>query len=424
MQQKHFWRFVIGLALMTMATALGQSEADPPVSDTLAVADTAAISVPAPLPVTNLIARDKPNDRGYGISLSWDLSPDDTGGTQSVLGYRIMRSTTPDGPWDSINVAGSGDALYDHIGPRHEGDSGYFPDHTDMYYRVDVLTADPGVAVSSGVVGPVQSRGQWFNTARTVVFLFMIAFCGLVIWFVTHARRGKDLYVRPLAGIEAVDEAVGRATEMGKPILYLCGLGDAAEVPTIASFTILGRVAKRVAEYQTQIIVPCRDPIVMTVAQEVVKTAYSDAGRPDSYNPDSVFFLTIEQFAYVAGVNGIMLRDKPATNVYMGKFYAESLIFAETGTMAGSIQIAGTDEIPQIPFFFVACDYTLIGEELYAASAYLSREPVLLGSLKAQDYAKAAIIVFAILGFLATNVSALGGPEWLAGFVDLFQVRE
>ena len=154
----------------------------------------------------------------------------------------------------------------------------------------------------------------------------------------------------------------------------------------------------------------------MSVAQEVVKSAYFDAGRPDSYNEDIVYFVTQSQFAYVAAVNGTMLRELPATNVYMGKFYAESLLLAETGAVAGSIQISGTDEIAQIPFFIVACDYTLIGEELYAASAYLGREPKLLGSLKAQDYAKALYILLAIAGMVAAHFG------WGSSFTDYFKV--
>ena len=85
---------------------------------------------------------------------------------------------------------------------------------------------------------------------------------------------------------------------------------------------------------------------------------------------------------------------------YFGYFYAEALLLAETGANTGAIQIAGTDAFTQIPFFITTCDYTLIGEELYAASAYLSREPKLLGSLKGQDVGKLAIIVIVILGTL------------------------
>src|SRR5688572_16826140 len=106
-----------------------------------------------------------------------------------------------------------------------------------------------------------------------------------------------------------------------------------------------------------------------------------------------------------------MLRDKPATNIFLGRFFAESLILAETGYVNRAIQIAGTAEITQLPFFVAACDYTLIGEELYAASAYMSREPALLAMLKATDAMKVLIILLIIAGvFLsATHFYDLGG---------------
>jgi len=69
----------------------------------------------------------------------------------------------------------------------------------------------------------------------------------------------------------------------------------------------------------------------------------------------------------------------------------------ETGFEAGSIQIAGTDQLIQMSFFIVACDFTLIGEELFAASAYLSKEPEQVGSIKGQDWGK---VIFAGLSFL------------------------
>jgi hypothetical protein len=325
------------------------------------------------------------------------------------------KSYPEQGEWRKIGTAFSGQVSFEDVGVKERESHDYMADYTDYYYRVDAVTVDPAIRSSSEIVGPVQSYGQMFNTGRIPVFIAVIVFGFLTLFFVTKAKKGAELYVRPLAGIEAVDDAIGRATEMGKPILYVLGLGTADMIATIASFTILGRVAKRVAEYQTDLIVPCYDPIVMTVAQETTKAAYLDAGRPDAYKEDIVYFVTQSQFAYVAAVNGTMLRELPATNIYMGKFFAESLLLAETGALAGSIQIAGTDEIAQLPFFIVACDYTLIGEELYAASAYLGREPILLGSLKAQDYAKAAVIILAIAGVVAAAL------EWTA-FTGLFQV--
>jgi hypothetical protein len=79
----------------------------------------------------------------------------------------------------------------------------------------------------------------------------------------------------------------------------------------------------------------------------------------------------------------------------MGYFMAESLLLAEVGATTGAIQIAGTEQESQLPFFFTSCDYTLIGEELYAAGAYLSKEPMLLSTLKVQDFGK-AFVMFAV----------------------------
>jgi hypothetical protein len=174
------------------------------------------------------------------------------------------------------------------------------------------------------------------------------------------------------------------------------------EVATVAAMNILGQVARRVAHYGSPLLVPNRDPIVMTVAQEVVRDAYLTAGVPERYRPEDVYFSTQSQFGYAAAVCGTMVRERPAANFFFGRFYAESLVLTETGNLTGAIQIAGTDSDAQLPFFICSCDYTLIGEELYAGSVYLSREPLLLGALKAQDAGKVLVLLALVVGALLT----------------------
>jgi hypothetical protein len=261
--------------------------------------------------------------------------------------------------------------------------------------------------LSEGVSDSTRTHAKWFRVGRTNVLVGFALFATVVIWLIYHARAGGQIYVRPIAGMEAIDEAIGRATEMGKPILFVSGLAGLGSISTITAMTILGRVARRTAEYETPLLVPCVDPLVMLAAREIVREAYLDAGKPDAYREQDIFFVTDRQFAYVAGVDGIMLRERPAANLYMGAFYAEALILAETGSVTGAIQIAGTDSDTQIPFFVTACDYTLMGEELYAATGYLSREPMLLAQLRAQDLGKAFLGGLLALGTLAATVGAL-----------------
>jgi hypothetical protein len=286
------------------------------------------------------------------------------------------------------------------------------PDNRDPHY-FRLYVAPAGFTLPEGMelppdswmigeqVGPVTAHANLYNFARLNSMIWGIFISGAVMWYISRARKGANLFVRRIAGLDHVDEAIGRATEMGRPILYVTGIGVMSDIATIASVNILGRVGRRVADYESRLLVPSYDPIVMAVCQEVLQEAFIDAGRPDAYNKDDVFFLTSDQFAYAAAVDGIMVREKPATNFLIGVFYAESLLLAETGASTGAIQISGTDQMAQLPFLVTACDYTLIGEELYAASAYLSREPLLLGSLKGQDLGKLVLMVWTLVGTIA-----------------------
>ena len=275
---------------------------------------------------------------------------------------------------------------------------------------VILVFAVHGMAYAQAVT--TSAEYQWFSEKKVGIFVSVILFSAVVICSIYRARGGADIFIRRIAGLEAVDEAIGRSTEMGRPILYILGLGGVSDVATIASMNILGQVARKTADYETPLRVPCYDPIVLNVVREMVKTAYLDEGRPDAYSEDNIFFVTESQFAYAAAVDGMMVRERPAAVFMQGTFYAESLILAETGNSVGAIQIAGSDSDSQLPFFITACDYTLIGEELYAASAYLSREPMLLGSLKGQDYGKIMLFVGIILGV----VLELAGITWISTF--------
>src|SRR5690606_4631065 len=114
----------------------------------------------------------------------------------------------------------------------------------------------------------------------------------------------------------------GRAVEMGKSVLFVPGIQDINDIQTVAGITILSRVARIAAEYDAEIKVPTARSLVMATARETVESSFMHAGRPDSYHPDDIYYLTDEQFGYVAGVTGQMVREKPAACFYMGSFYA------------------------------------------------------------------------------------------------------
>ncbi|MGH8003733.1 MAG: DUF6754 domain-containing protein [Limisphaerales bacterium] len=367
----------------------------------------------APAPVTDVKAVDTPDDAGKQVNLTWTASPDEGRAINPVIGYQILTAPAADSLFVPIGTASAG-ATSTTAKDGLENSRPY-------YFKIRAYALDSSFAESE-TAGPVVPKISWWNTkpAYIRIFIWMILVVAFILFNIFLAGK-KELYIRPIAGIDAIDEGIGRATEMGRPILYICGLGDAAQAATMAAFSVLGRVAQKTAQYQTKLIVPCYDPIVFSICQDVVKGAYLNAGRPEAYNEKDVFFVAQDQFPYVAAVNGIMLRERPATNFYLGQFYAESLMLAETGFEAGSIQIAGTDQLIQMSFFIVACDFTLIGEEMFAASAYLSKEPEQVGSIKGQDWGK---VIFAGLSFLGVVSVFLENKIHFFGFFRKLMLTE
>ena len=261
--------------------------------------------------------------------------------------------------------------------------------------------------ITSATLGSAYRLLEDFNVVKLPVFVLLILFVIFFYILNNRVRKGGEVELRRLPGINAIEEAIGRATEMGRPVLFIPGINDIDDIQTLAGINILAHVAYIAAEYDTPVIVATRRSVVLTICEEVVKAASLAAGRPENYIPNNMRYLSDEQFAFTAGVNGIMMRERPASCIYQGCFYSESLILAETGYVSGAIQVAGTANVSQLPFFVAACDYTLIGEEFYAASAYLSKEPPVLASVKAADWLKLVIMPVIVLGVVAITIAVM-----------------
>src|SRR5262245_30476916 len=138
-----------------------------------------------------------------------------------------------------------------------------------------------GTAWAAGGAAPAQGEAtlrqfvdsKIFDLDRGWLALIATIICGSIVAFILLARSGVPMKIRKIAGLEAVDEAVGRATEMGRPILFVPGIQDMNDMMTLAGLTALSRVAKTVAEYDAKLEVPTSRSLVMTAARETVKAA-------------------------------------------------------------------------------------------------------------------------------------------------------
>jgi hypothetical protein len=239
--------------------------------------------------------------------------------------------------------------------------------------------------------------------ANLQVGILTALMCGWILYYILRARSGREVFIRKIPGLNAVDEAVGRAAEMGRPVVFSPGLSG-LDVVMFCSLAVLTYVIRMAAKFGVRVITVIFQPQVYPVAEEVVRQAYESEGRKEMFSADDVRFLSPDQSVFAMSVSGVIVREKAATCFFFGDYGFEALILAETGQRSGAVQIACTAAIFQIPFFIATCDYVVIGEEFYAASAYLSRDPTMLGSLVGQDRGKLLLLALIIIGVIFSTI--------------------
>ena len=234
----------------------------------------------------------------------------------------------------------------------------------------------------------------------------MILFAGLIIFFLWRARRGKIPYVRRIAGIAAMEEAVGRATEMGRPVVFGMGGTDIRDINTHACLSIMSHVARLAARLHTKFVALVRLPDVYPFVEETVREAYKTEGVLEEFNSEEqVIFLSTDSVVYAMSVARYIQENEAGCALFIGSFDFSSLLMTEPGAQMGVIQIAADPFLPQVPFFVVTCDYTIIGEEYFAAGSYVSPDPSLRGTLLSQDLIKVTFAALIILGIICYHLN-------------------
>ncbi len=258
----------------------------------------------------------------------------------------------------------------------------------------------------------------WLAVESWNLALVVAAVTAAVLTSIARARGGRLPRLRRIAGVAAMEDAIGRATEMGRPVVYVAGVRDLDDVQTVASLGILGAVGRMTARHGCRLDMPTNRSLVLAAARETLRASYTAAAHPDAYNPEMVTYVSDDHFAFAARVDGMIARQRPAACFLQGAFFAESLLIAESGAQAGAVQVAGTAITHQLPFLVAACDHVLIGEEFFAAEAYMSGEPEKIGSLRGQDVVKFAVMAVIVLGAVLVSLAGATGWPWLVSARD------
>ena len=238
---------------------------------------------------------------------------------------------------------------------------------------------------------------------RVFTFILLILTFGVMYYFMTIGKD-RETRIRTLPAMNAIPEAVGRAAEMGQPVVWTVGIGgglnDATQGPQIlASISILEYITEECVKAGVHLDAYCPLPDAMPLVEETMRTAYLSQGKPEEFDVNQITFIS-GQSAYLSGILGYFQRARPASTFLIGGFYYESVVIGEAGNTIGAMQIGGTNNTHQMPFLVATCDYMLLAEELFAAGASISDNPDLLGSIKGEDVIKILLMAMTALGFV------------------------
>jgi hypothetical protein len=233
--------------------------------------------------------------------------------------------------------------------------------------------------------------------------IVLLAFTGVLLALLQKTKQGWIPEMKHLPGLDAIDEAVGRAVEMGRPIISNPGLGTLRGGPvTIAGLSVTAYVARQAARMGAKLIIPISKSELLPVVHETVREIYVSEGVPEAFDPDWIQWLSPNQWAWTCAIQGIAEREKVAANVMIGSFAAEAMILAETFSRLKAFQVGGLTNTYQIPFFVAACDYTLVGDEMLAAGAYLSGDPEQISTIATEDVFKILFVAIILIGAVLT----------------------
>jgi hypothetical protein len=236
--------------------------------------------------------------------------------------------------------------------------------------------------------------------------VFFILFWVIILYFLRESEKGKTRVIRRIPGLDAVDECVGRSVEMGRPVLTSTGYDPLTSVDItaiIVSFDVINYLAQKTATAGTDLLLPVGSADTYPLIAENYRDGCTIAGYPEAFNEDNIFYFTKAQWAYTVGVLGLIERRKPGACIYISRYHAEALHFGIVARKVGALSVGGTPSFGMTAFFAVTCDYILLGDEIYAAGAYMSGDPARINNIAVNDVVKWLIMGITLLGVVLAS---------------------
>jgi hypothetical protein len=239
----------------------------------------------------------------------------------------------------------------------------------------------------------------WIALALTLIL------AGLIVIF-QFLLRGRWPVFRHLPGFDSVVADLGRAVESGTRIHVALGegeiIGPGAEAELVG-LSALAKISQAASVSDRPPVATSGDGATSLLAQDVMFSVYRNMRAEERFDHDMGRLAGLGPSGYTAGAIGTSSHEKVSTTLILGAMGSEAALIADSGSQRGTVVAAVTDPVGQAAVFATA-DHALLGEELFAAGAYLKVHPAHAASLKAQDVIRWIAIAAILLGAVAYTI--------------------
>ncbi|MBM3150847.1 MAG: hypothetical protein FJZ96_01360 [Chloroflexi bacterium] len=244
----------------------------------------------------------------------------------------------------------------------------------------------------------------------TLAGLGLVGLSAGLMLFLAALRRKEPPVFRRIAAFSRLGHAIGRAVEDGSRLHVSLGSGGLTtpqSASALAGLTVLRRLADLTSAGDKPPVASSGDGAVAILSQDMLQVSYQDATAGGFYDATAGRLAGLTPFSYAAGTIPIMRDEHVSANVLIGNFGVEAGLLADTAERKGSFTLSATDNLPAQAVLYAGAQDPLIGEELYAAGAYVNAGPFHAASLAVQDILRWLAILAILAGALLKMVGLL-----------------
>jgi hypothetical protein len=233
-----------------------------------------------------------------------------------------------------------------------------------------------------------------------VLGLALVSLAALLLLGLSLLKRKSPPKLRPVPALTRLYRLIGLSVEDGTRLFVALGraslLSPRGGAP-LAGLAMLRHLAERTAQSDRPPVAGAGEASLALLAQDTLQAAYKAAAAGELYQPTSGRLLGMTAFSAAAGGMPVMRLEQVSTAVLAGDFGAEAALLADAADRENVSTVGGTGDLTGQAALFASAGEALIGEELFAAGAYLGAGPAHTASLTVQDVLR-WLLILSLLG--------------------------